>query len=79
MPRLSGIELARRLTLRRPELRVLFFSGSSQEQLEGPDSCVADSRFLQKPFPAEALFAALRELLGASRGLSESRLSDPSS
>ncbi|HEY8156486.1 MAG TPA: PAS domain S-box protein [Myxococcota bacterium] len=76
MPRLSGIELARRLLLRRPDLRVLFFSGSSQEQLEGPDSCVADSRFLQKPFPAEALFAALRSLLGASRGLSEPPPSD---
>jgi len=78
MPRLSGIELARQLTLRRPDLRVLFFSGSSQEKLEGPESCVADSRFLQKPFPAEALFAALRALLGASRGLSEPRRSDPS-
>ena len=79
MPHLSGTELARRLTLRRPELPVLFFSGSSQEQLDGPDSCVADSRFLQKPFSAEALFAALRALLGASRGLSEPRPSDPSS
>jgi len=68
MPRLSGTELARRLTLRRPELRVLFFSGSSQEQLDGPDSGVADSRFLQKPFSEEALFAALRALLGAAGG-----------
>jgi nitrogen-specific signal transduction histidine kinase/ActR/RegA family two-component response regulator len=73
MPRLSGIELARHLILRRPELRVLFFSGSSQELLEGPDSCVADSRFLQKPFSAEALFAALRTLLGPSRGVGEAR------
>jgi len=79
MPRLSGIELARRLGRERPELRVLFFSGSSQERLEGPDSCVADSRFLQKPFLADALLAALRALLGASRGLSAPRRSDPSS
>ena len=56
MPRLSGTELARRLTGRRAELPVLFFSGSAQEQLEGPGSCVPDSRFLQKPFSAEALF-----------------------
>jgi CheY-like chemotaxis protein len=79
MPRLSGTELARRLTGRRAELPVLFFSGSAQEQLEGPGSCVPDSRFLQKPFSAEALFAALRALLGPSPGFSESRPSDPSS
>jgi len=66
MPRLSGIELARHLSVRRPGLRVLFFSGSSQERLEGPDSCVEGSRFLQKPFSAEALLGALRALLGAS-------------
>jgi PAS domain S-box-containing protein len=79
MPRLSGTELARRLTGRHAELPVLFFSGSAQEQLEGPGSCVPDSRFLQKPFSAEALFAALRALLGPSPGFSESRPLDPSS
>jgi CheY-like chemotaxis protein len=78
MPRLSGTELARRLTTLRAELPVLFFSGSAQEQLEGPGSCVPDSRFLQKPFSAEALFGALRALLGPSPGFSESRPSDPS-
>ncbi len=66
MPRLSGIELARHLSVRRPGLRVMFFSGSSQERLEGPDSCVEGSRFLQKPFSAEALLAGLRSLLGAA-------------
>jgi CheY-like chemotaxis protein len=66
MPRLSGIELARHLSVRRPDLRVLFFSGSSQERLEGPDSCVAGSRFLQKPFSSEALLGALRGLLEAT-------------
>ena len=78
MPRLSGTELARRLTGLRAELPVLFFSGSTQEQLEGPGSPIPDSRFLQKPFSAEALFAALRALLGPSPGFSESRPSDPS-
>jgi len=63
MPRLSGIELARHLSVRRPGLRVLFFSGSSQERLEGPDSCVEGSRFLQKPFSSEALLGALRSLI----------------
>jgi signal transduction histidine kinase len=79
MPRLSGIEAARRLVARRSGLRVLFFSGSSQEQLEGPASCVPGSRFLQKPFPAEALLAALRALLGAPDEPVTSRRSDPSS
>jgi PAS domain S-box-containing protein len=79
MPRLSGTELARRLTAQCAELPVLFFSGSSQEQLEGPGSCVPDSRFLQKPFSAEALLAALRALLGPSQGFSEPRPPGPSS
>ena len=36
-----------------------------KEQLEGPGSPVAGSRFLQKPFAAEALLVALRGILGA--------------
>jgi PAS domain S-box-containing protein len=78
MPHLSGIEAARRLADRCPGLRVLFFSGSSQEQLEGPDSCVPDSRFLQKPFSAESMLAALRALLGARAEAVTSRPSGPS-
>ncbi len=63
MPHLSGIDLARQWSARRPGLRVLFFSGSSQDRLEGPDACVAGSHFLQKPFSSEALLASLRSLL----------------
>jgi CheY-like chemotaxis protein len=66
MPRMGGPELARRLTRRRPELPVLFISGTTGEDLldPGPGSPHARSRFLAKPFSEDALLEALRGVLG---------------
>jgi CheY-like chemotaxis protein len=65
MPRMGGPELARRLTRRRPELPVLFISGTTEEDLlePGPGSPRARARFLAKPFSEDALLEALRGVL----------------
>jgi len=63
MPGGNGVEWARRLRRDRPAMEVLFISGYTRETLrrEGvPDPGV---RFLQKPFPPEALARMIRNVL----------------
>jgi DNA-binding response OmpR family regulator len=65
MPKLSGVEMAERLTAVRPGLRVLFTSGYSEESIlhEGPD---ASANFLRKPFSIGDLTKKVREILDRS-------------
>jgi PAS domain S-box-containing protein len=65
MPRLNGLDLARRLTRSRPDLPVLFISGTVPDPLVPgePDPPARHSTFLVKPFAAQDLLAALHELL----------------
>ena len=64
MPKMSGIELAERLSTLRPGLAVLYTSGynDSGRSLQG----VTGSRYLQKPCAMEDLARTLRELLDAA-------------
>jgi nitrogen-specific signal transduction histidine kinase len=62
MPRMGGVELARTLSGKDPELRILYLSGYSDQALT-QDSLEAGSSFLQKPFTPDALVRAVRTLL----------------
>jgi signal transduction histidine kinase/CheY-like chemotaxis protein len=66
MPRLGGRELAARIRLTRPDLKVLFISGYV-EQGFAPDELDEATRFLQKPFTPAALEAELSSLLADPR------------
>ncbi len=63
MPTMGGAQLARTLRERRPELRVVFMSGYTHGTLELQSMDAAATRFLPKPFTADQLVGALRELL----------------
>ncbi len=65
MPQLSGRELAERLMLLRPEIRVLFMSGYPDNALVHHGVLGAGTAFLQKPFSLNALECKVRELLDA--------------
>ena len=68
MPGMSGTELADHLGRERPELRVLYTSGYTDDAVLG---AVAASPFLAKPFTPDALLRAVREVLdreAAGRG-----------
>ncbi len=66
MPGMRGPELAIRLTMRRPGLRVLLVSGYAEEIVEGGrDDSVP---FLAKPFSAESLLAAVDAVLSPAEG-----------
>lgn len=62
MPELGGRELAERLLTTRPEIKVLFMSGHTQDVIlkEGVE---AGAPFLQKPFLPKELAHKVRELL----------------
>ena len=59
LPKTDGIELAKQLRVQRPDLRVLWMSGSVVE-ISTHDSSTA---FLKKPFTAELLVERVRSML----------------
>lgn len=63
MPKMSGKELADRLKKSHPLLRVLFTSGYPAGAAVGNGLIEAGERFLPKPYTAEALARAIREVL----------------
>ena len=66
MPGMQGIEVARRVTARRPATRVLFMSGFAAGAFGAPD-LPADVDFLAKPFTTEALAHAVRDAIDGHR------------
>jgi PAS domain S-box-containing protein len=63
MPNVGGSELFAHLRLLRPDLRVLFVSGYTDDDIVRRGLKDAASAFLQKPFSARALAAAARAAL----------------
>lgn len=60
----SGNDLARELVTARPELRVLYMSGYTDNSVVHHGILTADTPFLQKPFTGDHLRRKVREVLG---------------
>lgn len=67
MPHMGGAELARQLSMRRPEVRIIFMSGYTEDPLVRRMEH-APAIFLPKPFTATALTHKVREVLGRPWG-----------
>ena len=63
MPVMSGGELASRVRGLRPEVRVLYMSGYTENAKDLPKLWDAESAFIQKPFSPEILAHKVREIL----------------
>jgi PAS domain S-box-containing protein len=72
MPELSGPELARRLAPLRPQMKVLYISGYTDDALGQHGALDRGIALLQKPFTPEALAAKVREVLDQTRERNES-------
>jgi len=63
MPTMNGRELARRLKLLRPDIKVLYVSGYVRDEAARAAIAGEDAAFLPKPFTPTALIAAVSALL----------------
>jgi PAS domain S-box-containing protein len=67
MPEMSGVELATRLTRLHPEMKVLYMSGYTDNNIAHRGVLDEDANFIQKPFSTDALARKVREILDALR------------
>jgi hypothetical protein len=65
MPRFSGKELAQQLAGLRPDTRVIFMSGDTDELLTHHDLGAGGVTLLRKPFPSSQLLSVVRQTLGS--------------
>ena len=65
MPRLSGPDLAKSVRVARPEIKVLFMSGYTDEAMGLHGVLVEGTQFIQKPFTADALVRKVRVAIDA--------------
>ena len=63
MPEMGGGELVERLTDLRPDLKVLYISGYTNDEVVRRGVPRADTHFLHKPFTSEGLMRRVREAL----------------
>ena len=69
MPQMGGLELAREVSARRPETRVLYVSGYSEDDMNEQGILAAELEFLDKPFTPQALIRKVRAVLNPSVSL----------
>ncbi len=69
MPQIGGLELSHRLTALRPELKVLYVSGYSEDDMSEQGVISSDMEFLEKPFTPQAITRKVREILAEARPL----------
>jgi DNA-binding NtrC family response regulator len=63
MPKVSGRDLAEQLTRKRPDLKVLYMSGYTDNAVLNSGILRKEVAFLQKPFTPAALSDKVREVL----------------
>jgi two-component system, cell cycle sensor histidine kinase and response regulator CckA len=68
LPQSSGRELAARLSIHRPAIKVLYISGSSDGSMGRLRLLEPATRFLEKPFSLDRLLRTVRHALGDPEG-----------
>ena len=66
MPKMNGVELAKRVASRFPKMKVIFVSGYSEPSALMESHLGSDIPFLQKPFAPHVLVKKVREVLDKS-------------
>jgi CheY-like chemotaxis protein len=71
MPEMGGRELADRLRADRPELKILFISGYTNDEIVRRGVSESDMDFIQKPFSSDDFLRRVREMLDGEPSSSE--------
>jgi two-component system cell cycle sensor histidine kinase/response regulator CckA len=69
LPEMSGKVLAAKLVQRRPDLRVLYMSGYTDDAIVSQGVLHQGTQFLSKPFAPDTLLRKVREALSTRRGI----------
>jgi DNA-binding NtrC family response regulator len=67
MPGLSGLDLAKRLALLQPDMRVLFVSGYADQETASRVLDDPSAEYLQKPFAPAELARKVAEMISRSK------------
>ncbi len=67
MPGINGRELAKRLAPQRPDMRILYISGYTDDQITHQGILNEGIEFLQKPFTPTAFVRKVQEVLGSQQ------------
>ncbi len=65
MPQMSGSELAHELRQKKPNLKIVFMSGYTDDMIGSHGVLSGETQFLQKPFTSEKLGRTVRDALDA--------------
>jgi len=68
LPRLSGRELAARLSIHRPAIKVVYISGTNEGSVARLRMLEPGTEFLEKPFSLDRLLRTVRQALGGPDG-----------
>jgi len=63
MPEMNGRELAQRIKAEKPDLKILFMSGYTGEEMRNRGVLEPGTNFIQKPFSPDSLVEKVREVL----------------
>jgi signal transduction histidine kinase/CheY-like chemotaxis protein len=66
MPGMSGRELAERVGPQRPDMKILFMSGFTRDEILPDGGEGTNKSFLQKPFTLDQLLTRVAEMIGSS-------------
>jgi DNA-binding response OmpR family regulator len=73
MPEMSGPNVIREIRSARPEIRVLYISGYTDEAIVHYGILESGAAFLQKPFLPDVLGRRVREVLDAQQSQADGR------
>ena len=65
MPKLNGLELARKVKAMRPDIQTLYMSGYTEHAVLEQGGKEMEGAFLQKPFMPRAFLEKIHEILRA--------------